>query len=142
MNAVAKGSRVRKKGLVLAQAKRIPHPLAGNTFYVPSAVDKGGYVVDTQKGTCTCPDFELRTLKCKHQWAISYARHEVTAADGSKIVTETMRVTYTQNWPAYNAAQCEEKERVQGVLRALCEEHSAAQRCPTVIRWPPSCATG
>ena len=97
MNAVAKDPR-QEKGLVLAQAKRIKQ-IAGNTFYVPSAVDKGGYVVDTQKGTCTCPDFELRTLKCKHQWAISYARHEVTAADGSKIVTETMRVTYTQNWP-------------------------------------------
>jgi len=35
-------------------------------------------------------------------------------ADGQTVVTETVKVsrkTYTQNWPAYNAAQTEEKSR-------------------------------
>jgi hypothetical protein len=32
-----------------------------------------------------------------------------------------MRVTYTQDWTAYNAAQTHEKERVTELLRALCD---------------------
>lgn len=39
--------------------------------------------------------------------------------DGTTI-TETMRVTYAQNWPAYNDAQVHEKERFQVLLRDLC----------------------
>jgi hypothetical protein len=38
-----------------------------------------------------------------------------TAADGSQVVTESVKVTRktsTQNWPAYNAAQCSEKATV------------------------------
>ncbi|HEY5335052.1 MAG TPA: transposase, partial [Mycobacteriales bacterium] len=34
--------------------------------------------------------------------------------------TETVRVTYAQDWAAYNAAQCEEKERFLPMLRDLC----------------------
>ena len=33
---------------------------------------------------------------------------------------EQWRVTYGQNWPAYNAAQTSEKATVEGLLRALC----------------------
>lgn len=108
-----------QRGLVLANGSRIKR-LTDSTWLVPSATSSGGYVVDTSTRTCSCPDFELRSVRCKHQWAVSYARHEVTAPDGSKVITETMRVTYRQNWPAYNAAQCEEKERVQMLLRGLC----------------------
>jgi len=35
--------------------------------------------------------------------------------------TETVKVTYKQNWPAYNAAQTEEKERFIVLLNALCK---------------------
>ena len=108
-----------QRGLVLANGSRIKR-LTDSTWLVPSATSSGGYVVDTSTRTCSCPAFELRSVRCKHQWAVSYARHEVTAPDGSKVITETMRVTYRQNWPAYNAAQCEEKERVQMLLRGLC----------------------
>jgi transposase len=46
------------------------------------------------------------------------------AADGSTTVTETVKVTrktYAQDWPAYNRAQCEEKDMVQQLLHALCD---------------------
>jgi hypothetical protein len=36
-------------------------------------------------------------------------------------VTATARITYKQAWPAYNRAQCEEKHRVQLLLRGLCD---------------------
>jgi transposase len=54
-----------------------------------------------------------------------------TASDGSQVVTETVKVTrktYTQNWPAYNAAQCAEKETVQVLLRGLCDGIQAPPR--------------
>lgn len=40
--------------------------------------------------------------------------------DGSTTVTAAVRVTYPQNWPAYNAAQTGEKETFCRLLRDLC----------------------
>lgn len=54
-----------------------------------------------------------------------------TQADGSTVTTETVKVTrktYAQNWPAYNAAQCREKETVQALLRSLCDGIQAPPR--------------
>jgi hypothetical protein len=120
MEVIDDGGR-QERGLMLAQAKRIKQIVTG-TFYVPSQNSNGGYVVDVEKGTCSCPDHELRglVLKCKHRWAIEYVRHQVTTPDGSQVVTGTMRVTYKQNWPLYNRYQCEEKDRVRVLLHALC----------------------
>jgi transposase len=119
MDATA-GNPRQERGLVIAKDKRIKR-IAGPTWLVPSQSNAGGYVVDVDAASCTCPDHETRAVKCKHLWAVEYVRHRVTAPDGTTTVTETMRVTYTQNWSAYNAAQCEEKERVQMLLRALCD---------------------
>jgi hypothetical protein len=45
----------------------------------------------------------------------------VTNGDQTTVTkTKTICVTYTQNWPAYNAAQTEEKERFIVLLHALC----------------------
>lgn len=68
--------------------------------------------------TCTCPDFELRQLPCKHIIAVEYTvKRETPEGD---VVTETVKVTYSQTWAAYNAAQCEEKERFMPMLADLC----------------------
>jgi transposase len=68
--------------------------------------------------TCTCPDFEERQLPCKHIIAVEYVVKR-EHPDGT-VVTETVRVTYGQTWAAYNAAQCEEKERFMPMLADLC----------------------
>ncbi len=112
-----------ERGLALARSSRIKQIVSG-TFLVPSAShNHGGYVVDSEKGSCTCPDHELRgeILKCKHRWAVEFARHQVTAADGTTSVVNTMRVSYTQDWASYNAAQTTEKSHVQVLLKALCD---------------------
>lgn len=48
-----------------------------------------------------------------------------TISDGSQTITTTktqiVKVTYKQNWPAYNAAQIEEKARFIVLLDALCK---------------------
>jgi transposase len=85
--------------------------------------------------SCSCPDYQTRHERCKRVWAASYVMMREQHADGSTTVTETVTVsrkTYAQNWPAYNAAQTEEKERFQSLLFELCagirEPQQAAKR--------------
>lgn len=114
----------RERGLAMATDKRIRN-VHGAKWLVPSASQKSdAYLVDAEKATCTCPDFETRREKCKHMWAVELSVTVETAADGSQVVTETVKLTrktYSQDWPAYNAAQCSEKATVQALLRSLCD---------------------
>lgn len=68
---------------------------------------------------CTCPDFELRGQACKHVFAVEYTLRRLSSPDGD-VVTESVKVTYTQDWTAYNAAQCAEGDRFLPMLRDLC----------------------
>jgi transposase len=125
------------RGLALVQSakrKRIKH-VGGSMWLVPSATDNGsgGYVVDVTKSTCSCPDHEDRAVVCKHIWAIRYFRAEVSLPDGTTVLTEgavvtEQRITYKQDWPAYNRAQCEERDRVELLLRGLCDGIAPAPR--------------
>src|SRR5579872_5647125 len=113
-----------ERGRALSQDKRIRR-IQGALWMVPSQThNAGGYVVNMAEATCTCPDHEERRTRCKHQWAVEFRIQIDTAEDGSHVVTQTVhltRKTYAQDWPAYNAAQCEEKARVQALLRGLCD---------------------
>ncbi|MGB6946167.1 MAG: transposase, partial [Bryobacteraceae bacterium] len=71
--------------------------------------------------SCSCPDHETRRLKCKHIYAVEFTVKREIRPDGSSKVTKSVRISYTQDWPAYNAAQVHEKERVAELLFALCE---------------------
>jgi len=113
-----------EKGLILSRDKRIKQVVA-STWAVPSqSQDDRAYLVNVSAATCSCPDFELRKGKCKHQWAVEIIRTVETAPDGTAVVTESVKVTrktYVQDWPRYSAAQCAEKETVQALLRSLCD---------------------
>lgn len=122
----------RNKGLRIAQAKRVK--ALGQVWIVPSESHSGSYVVSADDNSCTCPDFELNRAPCKHVFAVEFVRHRITP-DGS-VLTETLKITYKQDWPAYNAAQCNEKEVVQQLLQGLCagivmpEQHMGRPRLP------------
>jgi transposase len=108
----------RDRGLRIAQAKRIK--TIGSVWVVPSESHSGSYVVTgNESPSCTCPDYELRREPCKHVFAVEFVRHRI-APDGTP-VTETLKITYSQDWPRYNAAQCAEKDTVQVLLRDLCD---------------------
>jgi len=113
-----------ERGRLLSRNKGIKH-IAGVTWLVPSQTQPtGGYVVNTAESTCSCPDYELRRCRCKHQWAVEFAQTIETHSDGSQTVTESMsysRTTHEQDWGAYSQAQCEEKSTVQALLRGLCD---------------------
>jgi hypothetical protein len=75
--------------------------------------------VDPTAPECSCPDFEDRHERCKHVYAVEYTILRERDAN-AETVTETLRVTCSQDWPAYNAAQTHEKEHVATLLRDLC----------------------
>lgn len=116
----------RERGLALYRSRhaQIRH-VVGDKYVVPSATSDADYIVDVEARRCSCPDHQERLTRCKHLWAVSYFRSEVEMPDGTTVVTETVAVerkTYAQpSWAAYNAAQCEEVERAQVLLRSLCD---------------------
>lgn len=130
-----------RRGLLLAQSKRIKQ-IVPHTFYVPSASGSGGYLVDVEKGTCTCEDFQLRgtgvrgdrtIAKCKHLFAADYARLRKpgeAGMDSPMFDEQPKRPTYPQEWREYNLAQCEEKDRARLLLRALCDGVQQPERRP------------
>lgn len=98
----------------------------GNTWFVPSQAGQGEYEVthDLFEPRCTCPDYEFRQAACKHVYAVQYVIEREQTADGQTVVTETVKVTrktYSQDWPAYNAAQTKEKSEIQALLYELCK---------------------
>lgn len=109
------------RGLDIFRSKggRIRH-VAGEAYLCPSQSASGGYVVDIGEGTCSCADFETTGERCKHLYAVLIARGAIVV-EGESLSANEPRKTYTQNWPAYDRAQCEEKARVQVLLKGLCD---------------------
>jgi transposase len=108
-----------QRGIQIAATKKLRQK--GDLWIVPATTGTGSYVVDPNptEPTCSCPDFETWHNKCKHVYAVEVTmRCETTTVDGT--VSETVRVTYRQEWSAYNAAQTNEKEHVAALLHDLC----------------------
>jgi transposase len=117
-----------QRGLKIAALARIEKQ--GGFYIVPSQTSPRPtkYKVSYSSGhqTCTCPDFEARGCKCKHIYAVQYTLEREQHSDGSATVTESLTVTEQrrtspQNWPAYNAAQQNEKREFQTLLADLCK---------------------
>lgn len=118
-----------QRGKAIAERCRIDRK--GDAWIVPSQSGHGKYTVrvDGPYPTCTCPDYEEHANKCKHLFAVEISLRLQANADGS--VTETRSVTmtqtttvkrptYKQDWPAYDAAQNNEKDHFQDLLSDLC----------------------
>ena len=111
-----------KRGLKLAQGGQIVE--LENGWSVRSETRHVYYLVrqDNLRWRCTCPDFELRREHCKHVYAVKFFLSQLTPPDeepGERKAT-SVRPTYSQDWPVYNAAQVQEKQFFIELLRALC----------------------
>ena len=95
----------------------------GHLWLVPSQASNIKYAVDITGETpfCTCPDFETRRRPCKHIYAVEHVIRGETLPDGTTTYTESVKVTYTQEWPAYNQAQRDEKREFMRLLYDLCQ---------------------
>jgi len=108
-----------EKGLKIAQMAPITQTRLG--WKVPSQSGNGSYVVSMDGAPyCTCPDFEKRLQPCKHIYAVEFILQQEERPDGTTVVTKTMRITYKQDWTAYNGAQTHEQEQFASLLRDLC----------------------
>src|SRR5665213_753728 len=99
-----------ERGLAIAEGVTLERKGDGPFWVVPSQTRQATYLVDEHERTCTCPDLETHQLPCKHVFAVEYTIRRSVNTLGEETITETLRVTYTQDWPAYNAAQTHEKE--------------------------------
>lgn len=117
-----------ERGLQIAATSKIEKMLLG--YKVPSQSGNGTYVVNLDHGSpfCTCPDFEARQQKCKHIYAVEFMQKREQNPDGTITETQTVKVTYGQNWTAYNDAQQEEKTRFMTLLNGLCANLSQPEQ--------------
>lgn len=120
-----------QRGLVIAALCKLGH--ANGEWLVPSqSGNERIYRVNPQAKTCSCPDHQEGGFKCKHIHAVEITMQREVHSDGSvtetKSITFTEKVTYRQDWSAYNTAQSVEKDRLQVLLRDLCSGLEEPQR--------------
>jgi len=110
-----------ERGLAIANSDTVRKNKLG--WQVPSQSGNGTYIVSLDHGEpfCTCQYFEAEHKKCQHIYAVEFIVQRETKPDGTVTETRTMRITYTQEWAAYNAAQTHEQERFVMLLRDLCD---------------------
>jgi transposase len=128
----------KQKGINIANKATIKRD--GHLYLVPSQSGKGKYKVDAEAQTCSCPDFDFRQQPCKHVYAVEHVIEKTKTTvteNGKTTVTETVKIkrkTYRQEWPAYNAAQTQEKRLFIYLLNQLCQgigspaQHGAGRR--------------
>jgi hypothetical protein len=95
----------KQRGYEMAKTENIVNK--DGVWFVPSASNprKTYEVTLTLEGaTCTCEDFKERGIKCKHSFAVSYTIEKTLNKDGTTTVTQTKKITYTQDWKAYDLA--------------------------------------
>ncbi len=124
-----------QRGLVIAAVCKLSKK--NGVWQVPSqspGMTEKIYAVDLKAQTCTCPDHAENGHKCKHIYAVEFTIKREFNQDGTVTETKTMtfteKKTYPQNWPAYNAAQSVEKDRIQELLADLCSEVLEPERKP------------
>jgi len=109
------------KGIEIAYTQKIENK--DTHWIVPSQRSAKKYRVELNNETpgCDCADFESRRQKCKHIFAVEYAIKLDANAKAPHVQENTIKPTYGQIWPAYNAAQTDEKAHFQDLLHDLCQ---------------------
>ena len=113
------------KGLNIAKTQRILR--RGHEWIVPSQSGRGNYIVTMNTEgrypfrKCTCPDYELSKLDCKHIYAVLYTEKLISEQPGGSIISEVPKKVYTQDWAAYNKSQIEEKDTFLKLLAELVD---------------------
>src|SRR5688572_17228295 len=90
-------------------------------WMVPSQSGNGRYavVVSEEGWACACPDWEERRADCKHIVAVRFSARRENGGEPVEF-TELVKVTYSQDWAAYNLAQTREGEHFPELLADLC----------------------
>ena len=118
----------KSRGLEIAQTNHITKNDKG--WLVPSQSNGTPYIVQLSDNgdepTCNCPDHQYRKMKCKHIFAVELTITREIDEQGTVTETVTKKVSYTQNWQAYDTAQTHQKELFMQLLRDVCSQCAAA----------------
>ena len=111
-----------ERGLIIAATCRLSRNADG-TWIVPAQTNKErvAYTVNLETKACTCPDCAENGFTCKHYYAASIVHQRDVLPDGtvieqSQFAFTEKKVTYKQDWRAYNLAQSVEGHRFQELL--------------------------
>ena len=122
------------RGMAIAAQVKIEKNRLG--YKVPSQSANGSYLVNLDGGEpfCTCFDFEVSQESCEHIFAVGFViQREERLGDGPAIMPEAdlraepkiefrgQSVRCGRDWPAYNAAQTNERRHFATLLRELCD---------------------
>ncbi|MEK6919308.1 MAG: transposase [Nanoarchaeota archaeon] len=90
---------------------------------VPSETSSKSYLVryNGHQPSCNCADCELRKSKCKHIYAVEFYIKKQIDDRGNVTETKGVKVSYTQEWKAYDNAQTNEKLVFLKLLKDLCD---------------------
>lgn len=105
------------RGSLLARRPHGVRPVSPSLFLVtPSSGHGRSYEVHllSDSWRCTCQDFVLRTLPCKHTYAVREHLLGIPSAP-----SPPPRPSYPQDWPAYNRAQMAEEQLFPLLLSGL-----------------------
>jgi len=109
-----------ERGKMIAEKGHQIEKVKDNQYKVKSQSGHGSYEIRIGKNgaECSCPDFQNRHQPCKHILGLRYYL-EVQKDTPQGTVTEKVRLTYSQAWSAYNAAQTEEIKIFDALLKDL-----------------------
>ena len=124
-----RGRQIAERGGIHEIGSRYVVPAQSANSNVPT------YVVDIVEQTCTCADYELRHLPCKHYEACMYwllLQEGAVNVETSDETPPKKKAQSKQNWPAYRRAQSKEGDRIPIFAHALCsgieDEERAADK--------------
>ena len=112
----------RQRGYEIAQKGRVSQK--EGVWLVPSqTIPTKAYkvVLKLEGSECTCEDFRARGIRCKHIFAVEITIGKSYDKNGNLTITQTKRITYSQNWNAYTKAQTEEVRLFDQLLKNLVE---------------------
>src|ERR1017187_5770004 len=112
-----------ERGLIIAALCRL-NRVGKDEWLVPSQsknAQQACYRVNLEAKTCTCLDHKEGGFTCKHYYAATFVQRRDVLPDGTVIEQKQFaftekKVTYKQDWRAYNLAQSIEKHRFQELL--------------------------
>ncbi len=110
-----------QKGKLIFQRGRIRKQ--NNFWVVGSQTSFKAYKVifRNENPVCSCPDCELRHKKCKHIIAVElYIKRQIDE-EGKIIETKGVKVSYKQDWKAYDKSQTNEKIIFMRLLKDLAD---------------------
>ena len=111
-----------ERGKLLAKSTRIVKTPQG--WRVTSQTNTSRqYIVKLMRDrpVCSCPDCELRHKKCKHIYAVEFYVKQEIDQEGKVTQTKGVKISYSQDWKAYNHSQTNEKLIFMKLLKDLCE---------------------